>query len=140
MQGYTAALRPPRRVSSPTPLPEGRDKQPWTPFLSLIAWVSYGRCDLAHENRPMPKLDSQKFLNIRVSEWSAAQSGSGSYPLSFECEGNLAPPDPWWQSDSDVCSLDQVGPSGRAPCSSGRIRPVSAADSLRKCFHGESTQ
>ena len=31
--------------------------------LVFDAWVSYGRCDLAHHNRPMPKLDSQRFLN-----------------------------------------------------------------------------
>jgi hypothetical protein len=31
--------------------------------LVFDAWVSYGRCDLAHENRPLLKLDSQKLLN-----------------------------------------------------------------------------
>jgi hypothetical protein len=31
--------------------------------LVFDAWVSYGRCDLVHENRPLLKLDSQKLLN-----------------------------------------------------------------------------
>ena len=62
VRGSTAAVRPPRRVSSPTPL-RGPRQPTMDAGLVFDAWVSYGRCDLADENRPMRKLDSQKCLN-----------------------------------------------------------------------------
>jgi len=59
-------LRPPwalRGVFHPQPLYRGQRQPTMDAGLVFDAWVSYGRCDLAHENRPMPKLESQKFLN-----------------------------------------------------------------------------
>jgi hypothetical protein len=63
MQGYHGRPEALAACFIPNPFTEGRDNQPWAPVLSLMLGYHMADAILLTKNLPMPKLESQKFLN-----------------------------------------------------------------------------
>ena len=73
MQGYYGRPEALRRVFHPQPLYRGPRQPTMGAGVVFDAWVSYGRCDLAHEKSANAQARIAKvFETGRASEWSAA--------------------------------------------------------------------